>query len=157
MRIGVCFVCMGNICRSPTAEGVFRHLAKARGVLDRFDIDSAGLGDWHLGEPPNVRAQEVAKSHSITLEGNARLFTEGDFERFDYVVAMDHSNRDGLRLTARNEDDLGKIHLLREFDPQSAPDAEVPDPYNLGIEDYELVMDLCLRACAGLLDRLVVP
>jgi protein-tyrosine phosphatase len=154
MRIGVCFVCMGNICRSPTAEGVFRHLAKERGLLDRFDIDSAGMGDWHLGEPPNVRAQQVAKAHGITLEGRARQFAQSDFARFGHVLAMDHSNRDMLRQLARSEADLAKIHLLREFDPASPPDAEVPDPYERGIEDYELVMDLCLRACAGLLDRL---
>ena len=154
MAIGVCFVCAGNICRSPSAEGIFRHLAKERGVLDRFDVDSAGTGNWHVGEAPNARARDAAEARGIALQGTARQFLSVDFARFDYVVAMDHENRDHLRRMATSEKDLAKIHLLRAFDPTSPPDAEVPDPYYGGPADYELVIDLCLRACAGLLDRL---
>lgn len=154
MAIGVCFVCAGNICRSPSAEGIFRHLAKERGVLDRFDVDSAGTGNWHAGEAPNVRARDAAQARGIALEGTARRFEPADFARFDHVLAMDHENRDHLRRMATSEKDLVKIHLLREFDPASPPDAEVPDPYYGGVADYELVIELCLRACAGLLDRL---
>ena len=154
MAIGVCFVCAGNICRSPSAEGIFRHLARERRVLDRFDVDSAGTGDWHVGEAPSIRAREAAGARGIALEGNARQFQLLDFARFDYVLAMDHENRAHLRRIAPSEEDLAKIHLLREFDPTSPPDAEVPDPYHGGVDDYELVIELCLRACAGLLDRL---
>jgi protein-tyrosine phosphatase len=154
MAIGVCFVCAGNICRSPSAEGIFRHLAKERGVLDQFDVDSAGTGTWHVGEPPNVRARDAAQARGIALEGTARQFQPTDFARFDYVLAMDHANRDHLRRLATDERELAKIHLLREFDPASAPDAEVPDPYYGDMADYEVVIDLCLRACAGMLDRL---
>ena len=154
MAIGVCFVCAGNICRSPSAEGIFRHLARERGVLDRFDVDSAGTGNWHVGEAPNVRARAAAGARGVVLQGTARQFQPTDFERFDHVLAMDHENRDHLRRMVVREGDLAKIHLLLEFDPASAPDAEVPDPYYGGVADYELVIELCLRACAGLLDRL---
>jgi protein-tyrosine phosphatase len=153
MAIGVCFVCAGNICRSPSAEGIFRHLAKERGVLDRFDVSSAGTGTWHVGEPPNVRARDAAQARGITLEGIARQFQPSEFARFDYVLAMDHQNRDDVRGIATSKKDRAKIHLLREFDPTSPPDAEVPDPYYGGVADYELVIELCLRACAGFLDR----
>jgi protein-tyrosine phosphatase len=154
MAIGVCFVCAGNICRSPSAEGIFRHLAKERGVLDRFDVDSAGTGEWHVGEAPNIRARAAAGARGIALEGTARRFEPVDFARFDYVLAMDQENRDHLRRIATSDQDLAKVHLLRAFDPTSPPDAEVPDPYYGGPADYELVIELCLRACAGLLDRL---
>ena len=154
MAIGLCFVCAGNICRSPSAEGIFRHLAKERGVLDRFDVDSAGTGNWHVGEAPDIRARDAARARGIALEGVARRFEPVDFARFDYVLAMDHENRDHLRRLAPSDNDLTKIHLLCEFDPTSPPDAEVPDPYYGGQADYELVIELCLRACAGLLDRL---
>ena len=157
MAIGVCFVCAGNICRSPSAEGIFRHLAKERGLLHRFDVDSAGTGNWHVGEAPNVRARDAAQARGIALEGAARRFEPVDFRHFDYVLAMDHENRDHLRRIATSEKDLAKIHLLLEFDPTSPPDAEVPDPYYGGAADYELVIELCLRACAGLLDRLAPP
>jgi protein-tyrosine phosphatase len=152
--IGVCFVCAGNICRSPSAEGIFRHLAKERGVLDRFDVDSAGTGSWHVGEAPNVRARDAARARGITLEGKARQFEPTDFARFEHVLVMDHENRDHLRRIATREADLEKVHLLREFDPTSPPDAEVPDPYYGDAADYDLVIELCLRACEGLLDRL---
>lgn len=154
MPVGLCFVCAGNICRSPSAEGIFRHLARERGVLDGFAVDSAGTGTWHVGEPPNMRALVAARARGITLEGTARQFQPGDFARFDYVLAMDNANRDHLRRIATSESDRAKIHLLREFDPDSPAGAEVPDPYERGAPDYELVIDLCLRACAGLLDRL---
>jgi protein-tyrosine phosphatase len=155
-RIGVCFVCAGNICRSPTAEGTFRHLCQERGVLDRFDIDSAATGRWHLGEPPNSRAQEAAKARGITLEGKARQFTRDDFARFDHVLVMDHENRRDILRLAEGAD-KAKVQLLLAYDSESPPDAEVPDPYYGSFADYELVMELCMRACTGLLAALLNP
>ena len=109
MAVGLCFVCAGNICRSPSAEGIFRHLAKERGVLDRFDVDSAGTGNWHVGEAPDIRARDAARARGIALEGVARRFEPVDFARFDYVLAMDHENRDDLRRLAPSDNDLPKI------------------------------------------------
>jgi protein-tyrosine phosphatase len=154
-RIAVCFVCAGNICRSPTAEGIFRHLASERGAIDRFEIDSAGTGNWHEGEAPDPRAFRAAGARGIPLGGKARQFQPGDFARFDYVLALDATNAGNLRRLAQNPADAAKVHLLRSFDPASPEGAEVPDPYYGGPADYELVVDQCLAACAGLLDRLI--
>src|SRR5262245_42334662 len=91
-RIRVLFVCLGNICRSPLAEGVFLHLAQAAGVADRFEVDSAGTGDWHAGERPDSRATAVARKHGVELPSIARQVTRADFDRFDHIVAMDREN-----------------------------------------------------------------
>ena len=128
------FVCLGNICRSPTAEAVMRHLIKEEGLQEKILLDSAGLGDWHLGEARDARSQAVGHRRGIPLEGVARQFSGPDFDRFDYVLAMDRQNRDGL---------------LR-----IAPDAEVPDPYYGGPQGFDEVFDICLAACEGLLAEL---
>ncbi|MEA2283438.1 MAG: low molecular weight protein-tyrosine phosphatase [Solirubrobacteraceae bacterium] len=152
----ILFVCMGNICRSPTAEGVMRRLLREAGLDDAVEIDSAGTGGWHAGEPPDARAAEAAGRRGIVLEGAARQVTAADFEAFDLLVAMDRENLRELLALAPDEEAAEKVRLLREFDPASADagDLDVPDPYYGGERGFERVLDLVEAACRGLLDEL---
>jgi protein-tyrosine phosphatase len=148
------FVCLGNICRSPTAEAVMRHLIKKEGLEEKVLLDSAGLGDWHVGNARDARSQAVGRKRGVPLEGMARQFTASDFARFDYVLAMDRQNRSGLLALAPDDAARAKVRLLRSFDPASPPDAEVPDPYYGGPRGFDEVFDICEAACAGLLAHL---
>jgi protein-tyrosine phosphatase len=149
--VRICFVCLGNICRSPTAEAVMRHLVAEAGLGGSIAIASAGTGDWHVGEPRDRRSQSVGRTRGIPLGGTAQQFTASDFDRFDHVIAMDRSNRDDLVRMARDERDRAKVRLLRSFDPEADKDADVPDPYYGGPHGFENVFDICERACRGLL------
>ena len=151
--IRVCMVCLGNICRSPTAEAAMRHLVAAEGLAKAISIESAGTGSWHVGEPPDERAQEAGRRRGIVVEGEARQFRARDFERFDLVIAMDRTNRDSLVKLAPNEQARAKVHLLRSFDPASARDLDVPDPYYGGRDGFDRVFDICEAGCRGLLDH----
>lgn len=155
-RRSILFICMGNICRSPLAEGVFLHLARKRGIADRFEVDSAGTGGWHAGEPPDPRATAVAEKHGVVLVSRARRVDPArDFSRFEYLIAMDRLNlRELKRLGAPEK----QLHLLRRFDPATAglPDTalEVPDPYYGGPDGFDAVFEMVRAACNGLLDKL---
>jgi low molecular weight protein-tyrosine phosphatase len=151
----ILFVCMGNICRSPTAEGVMRRLVREEGLEHDFEIDSAGTGSWHAGDSPDRRATAAAASRGITLEGAARQVRPRDFEHFDLLLAMDRENLRELRTFSPDGDVAGKARLLREFDPASAgaPDLDVPDPYYGGPGGFEEVLDLVDAACRGLLEE----
>src|SRR4051794_2158649 len=151
----ILFVCMGNICRSPTAEGVMRSLLREEGLEDEIEIDSAGTGGWHVGAPPDERATEAASRRGIVLDGAARRVTREDFERFDLLVAMDRENVAELRHLAPDDAARAKIRLLREFDPPSAGarHLDVPDPYYGGPRGFDDVLDLVEAACRGLLDE----
>jgi protein-tyrosine phosphatase len=149
--VRVCFVCLGNICRSPTAEAVMRYLVVGGGLEGRIAIASAGTGDWHVGDPRDRRSQAVGAARGIALEGSAQQFTTADFDRHDHVIAMDRSNRDELLRLARTDRDRAKVRLLRSFDPAAPRDAEVPDPYYGGPRGFEDVFDLCEAACRGLI------
>jgi protein-tyrosine phosphatase len=153
-QVRVSFVCLGNICRSPTAEAVMRHLVEQAGLTDRIIIDSAGLGDWHVGGPRDSRSQKVGRKRGMALEGVARQFQAGDFDRFDHVLAMDRQNRAGLLALAPDDAARAKVRMLRSFDPASPPDAEVPDPYYGGPQGFDQVFDICEAACRGLLAHL---
>ena len=152
----ILFVCMGNICRSPTAEGVMRHLVREAGLEDEIVIDSAGTGGWHAGDPPDRRATAAARARGMTLEGGARQITVNDFEDFDLLLAMDRDNLAGIRAIAPDEEAAAKARLLREYDPASAgaPDLDVPDPYYGGPQGFETVLDQVEAACRGLLDEI---
>jgi protein-tyrosine phosphatase len=149
----ILFVCMGNICRSPTAEGVMRRLLREEGLEDAVELESAGTGGWHAGEPPDARAAEAAARRGIALDGAARQVTADDFERFDLLVAMDRENLRELLAIAPSDEGAEKVRLLREFDPASADagDLDVPDPYYGGERGFERVLDLVTAACRGLL------
>jgi protein-tyrosine phosphatase len=149
----ICFVCLGNICRSPTAEGVFRKLAVDAALEARLTIDSAGTGAWHVGELPDPRSRDAASRRGYDLTHRARKFTPGDFDRFDLVLAMDRDNYDSLQRLARGRTHVPPIRLLRSFDASAPADAEVPDPYSGEDDGFEHVLDICERACRGLLDH----
>jgi protein-tyrosine phosphatase len=152
----ILFVCLGNICRSPTAEGVMRHVVRDEGLEDRIEIDSAGTGGWHVGAPPDERATAAARKRSIVLDGAARKFSPDDFDSYDLILAMDAENRRDLLGLAPDDDARAKVRLLREFDPDSdgAADLDVPDPYYGGDDGFEHVLDLVDSAARGLVDHL---
>jgi protein-tyrosine phosphatase len=147
---------MGNICRSPTAEAVMRDLLRREGLEAEVEIDSAGTGEWHVGDPPDRRSTAAARTRGIVMEGAARQVTAADFRHYDLLLAADELNAAALRAVAPDGDAAAKVRLLREFDPASvaAGDLEVPDPYYGGADGFDHVLDLVDAACRGLLDHL---
>ena len=152
-KIGVLFVCMGNICRSPLAEGVFRAEVSRAGLTDRFEIDSAGIGDWHAGELPDPRTRAVAKRRGLDLTSRARQLSADDLDRFDFIVAMDEDNLRGISRLRSVSPPGVEVRRLREFD-READALDVPDPYYGGDDGFENVHDMVERACAGLLEHI---
>lgn len=150
----VLFVCSGNICRSPSAEAVFKKITETMGFNDRYEIDSAGTGGWHEGETADRRMQEHAKKRGYNLTSIARKFKPySDFDHFDLIIGMDDHNIRSLKSMARNTSDLVKIHKMTDFALESNYD-EIPDPYYGGGEGFELVLDLLEDSCKGLLKKL---
>ena len=152
--IHLCFVCLGNICRSPTAEGVMCNLLERHNLQDQISVESAGTSSWHIGDPPDARSQATAESRGIMLTSRSSQFHSRDFARFDYVIAMDNRNLESLERMAPDDGARKKIHLLRSFDADSEPDAEVPDPYYGGPTGFDVVLDVCIAGCEGLLAHL---
>jgi protein-tyrosine phosphatase len=145
----ILFVCLGNICRSPTAEGVMRRLVEEQGLQDQIEIDSAGTGGWHVGAPPDERATEAARRRGTTLAGAARRFDPAtDFDRFDLILAMDAENRRDLLALAPDDEARAKVRLFLPGD------RDVPDPYYGGADGFERVLDLVEDASRLLLDEL---
>lgn len=143
----VLFVCLGNICRSPLAEGVFRHTVAAAGLEDRFIIDSAGTGGWHQGNPPDPRSVGIAAQYGIDISNlRARQVTQNDANRFDLILAMDLDNLTNLRRIPNSENT--RLFL-------TAPDREVPDPYYGGPNGFETVYRMVKDGCLSLLDELM--
>jgi len=148
--VRICFVCAGNICRSPTAFGVMKKLVEDAGLAHAITLDSAGTGAWHVGELPDPRTRAAAAKRGLELASRARQLTRADLERFDLVVVMDADNlRHVQRMVGGRT--APEVHLLRSFDPEAPAGAPVPDPYYEGDHGFEHVLDLCERACAGLL------
>lgn len=155
MPTKILFVCLGNICRSPLAEGIFAHLAEEAGRGSDFEIDSAGLGGWHVGELPDPRSRAVAQAHGIRLDRRARQFERRDFDQYDLIVAMDRENKsDLLSFSNLSSAHRAKIKLLREFDPQADGDLDVPDPYYGRAEGFERVYQMIERSARELLKSL---
>ena len=143
------FVCLGNICRSPMAEGIFLHLAKQRGLGDRFVVDSAGTGGWHAGCRADPRALAISKRFGVALPSIARQVRTSDFEAFDLILAMDRSNRDDLlKLGATN------VRLMRSFEPGLTGEHDVPDPYSGDDDEFVRVYEMLTRSCEGLIEHL---
>ncbi|MHC4908509.1 MAG: low molecular weight protein-tyrosine-phosphatase [Planctomycetota bacterium] len=149
----VLFICMGNICRSPLAEGLFLHKIALRNVSGRFEVDSAGTGGWHAGERADRRMRTVAGSHGITLPSRARQVEAADFAHFHALVCMDEDNRAALLAAGAPSD---KISLLLEHD-STTKERNVPDPYYGGTDGFEHVYDLVDSACDALLAGLLPP
>ncbi len=152
----VLFVCLGNICRSPTAEAVMARLVVEADLEHAIELDSAGTGAWHVGSPPDERATAAAAARGIAPRGAARQVAAEDFERFDLLLAMDADNHRNLRDLAPHAEGAAKVRMLREFDPASAGavNLDVPDPYYGGEDGFDDVLDLIEAACAGLLAEL---
>ncbi|MBP0593117.1 low molecular weight phosphotyrosine protein phosphatase [Paraburkholderia sp. LEh10] len=163
--VAICFVCLGNICRSPTAEGVMRHMLAEAKLADLVIVDSAGTGDWHIGEAPDERAQRAARSRGYDLSTfRGRQIRAIDFERFDLIIAMDDKNVAALRQVCPPAQ-RDKIRLLMDFATgavasgaidveKGAPGfdtREVVDPYFGGGDGFETVLDQCEAACRGLI------
>ena len=150
----VLFVCLGNICRSPTAEGVFRKTVQSRGLDARFEIDSAGTGDWHINSPPDQRARRAAARRGVDLDAlRARQISAADLAAFDYLIAMDRDNYADLQRLAGAQHQH-KVHLFLSFSAGAERD-EVPDPYYGGAQGFDQVLDLIERASSDLLDHII--
>jgi protein-tyrosine phosphatase len=148
--LNILFICTGNICRSPLAEGIFTHMVSNAGRASEFDIQSAGTGSWHVGEQPDRRSIATAASHGIDItRQRARRITMKDFGRFDLILAMDHDNMRSLRETAPPEA-LAKIHLFDAY--TSGGRTDVPDPYYGGPEGFEQVYTMLFAGCIRLLE-----
>jgi protein-tyrosine phosphatase len=150
--VRICFVCLGNICRSPTAEAVMAHRLAEAGLDGLVVVESAGTGNWHIGEPADARARAEAGRRGIPMSGRAQQFTRADFARFDLVLAMDAENVAALRRIAPAGAEE-RVRLFRSFDPDAAHH-EVPDPYFGGEDGFTAVFDMVDAACRGLIDHL---
>ncbi|MEX2573391.1 MAG: low molecular weight protein-tyrosine-phosphatase [Balneolaceae bacterium] len=148
----ICFVCLGNICRSPTGEGVLQHLINKNGLQDYFHIDSAGTSAYHLGEPANTNSQRVANKHGIELTSLARRFEKTDLDSFDLILAMDEENYQNL-IESAEDNHVRKIKKLRDFDPLPG-DGNVPDPYHGGMDGFDKVYRIIYRSSEALLESL---
>lgn len=149
----ILFVCLGNICRSPAAEGIFRQIVEEEGASGLFDIDSAGTGNYHIGELPDRRMRLHARNRGIELTHRCRQVDIEDFENFDLIIGMDSSNLHNLRQMAPSVEAARKIHSMAEFFSSDARFDHVPDPYYEGSEGFELVLDLLNDGCRNLFNR----
>ncbi len=154
MEIKVLFVCLGNICRSPLAEGLFREKVQARGLDHVFHIDSSGTGDYHIGELPDPRTRANAEENGLELTSRARQFHRGDYDEFTYIIPMDSSNRSNIHQLDPDGRYREKVILMRYFDPHD-PEADVPDPYFGGKDGFQNVFTILDRSTENLLDWLI--
>ncbi len=153
--IKVLFVCLGNICRSPTAHGVFQHRVKQLGLDKKIEVDSAGTGSWHIGKAPDNRTSRTAQLRGYDLTAlRARQVSEADFYVFDYILAMDKANLSELK-AIEPEDFRGELRLFLDFTDTDIEHAEVPDPYYGSGDGFERVLDMVENASEGLLNRII--
>ena len=153
MKVKVIFVCLGNICRSPMAEAIFKHLVRKANIHERFEITSAGTADYHINCQPDHRTLEICKTKDILIDHCGRQLSAEDLDYYDYVVAMDLNNLTHIKRLAKSSEQLKKIHLMRHFSTPNQ-DLIVPDPYYGNIKDFEHVYDILTEACQALLDRI---
>ena len=147
----ILFVCLGNICRSPSAEAVMNAFVKRQGLEDEIKVDSAGILAWHSGEPADRRMQTHATERGYELTGVSRQITIDDFEKFDVIIGMDHENMRDLRALDTENKYIDKLYMMTGF-CRSIPADSVPDPYYGGATGFENVLDILEDACGGLLD-----
>ncbi|HEX7097212.1 MAG TPA: low molecular weight protein-tyrosine-phosphatase [Acidimicrobiales bacterium] len=152
--IRICFVCLGNICRSPTAEAVMRELLREAGLTAEIEVDSAGTAGWHIGQAPDQRAVEEANRRGVRIVHRGRQFVRSDFDNYDLILAMDHDNHRELLRLAPNPEAAAKVRYLRSFDPEAHGAVEILDPYYGTSEDFARAYDEIEAACRGLLEEL---
>ena len=151
--VSVCFVCLGNICRSPTAEGIMLSKIRDQNLELQIHIDSAGTSAYHVGETADSRSRDCAQKRGYHLPSRARQFTTVDLDRFDYIIAMDTSNLQNILRLCTNEEQKKKVYLFRDFDGNEGP-KDVPDPYYGGASGFDDVLDICERCCDNFIDFL---
>lgn len=154
-KYNILFVCLGNICRSPAAQGVMQRMVDERGLSDRFHIDSAGTGGWHIGDLPDKRMRVHARPRGYELTHRARKVQPADFEDFDLIVGMDAANVDDLCRMAATPEQQRKVVMMGDYIRLYPHYDHVPDPYYEGSEGFELVLDLLQDACGHLLDEIM--
>ena len=159
MKTKVLFICLGNICRSPAADGVMHHLVEQQGLSDLFEIDSAGIGNWHVGDLPDRRMRQCGQLRGYRFDHRARQIHTDDFAQFDYIIGMDHENMTALQhlksQAANRGEDRATLLCLADFlSAKYKGQATVPDPYYGSQKDFEFALDLIEDACAGLLEHL---
>jgi protein-tyrosine phosphatase len=153
--IKVLFVCLGNICRSPLAEGVFKQHVSEAGLEQKIAVDSAGTSGWHIGDPPDPRSIDIARKRGMLLDSVGRKAVAEDFLHFDYIIAMDQQNLSDMRsLQQSNDEGAAKLHLMRDFDEVGVGE-DVPDPYYGGPEGFARVFNMLERSCRNLLEEIV--
>lgn len=148
-QVSILFVCLGNICRSPMAEGVFRQIVEQHNCSARFTIDSAGTLGYHQGELPDSRMMYHASKRGYELTHRSRKFKRSDFDYYDWIIAMDDNNFEDLKAIATTTEEVAKIHRMVEFSEKLSP-THIPDPYYGGAEGFDHVIDLLEDACQGL-------
>lgn len=148
----ICFVCLGNICRSPTAEGVLQHIVRQQRLESYFEIDSAGMSAYHIGEAANSKSRDTARKHGVELLSRARQFDAFDLSYFDLILAMDEDNYYDILSLDQSKSYRDKVVMLRSFDPEPG-DGNVPDPYYGGIDGFERVFNVINRSCETLIGK----
>lgn len=149
----VLFVCLGNICRSPAAEGILRKLIEKEGLSDKIIVTSCGLGDWHLGQLPDYRIRQAAAERGITLTTRAKPFLSNYLDEFDYVLCADQEVIDQVHQYAKNPHQKSKIRLMTHF-AKAFKGRSIPDPYYAGDSAFDHILDILEDACSGLLEEL---
>ncbi len=152
--IEVRFVCLGNICRSPLAHGIFEKLVAQEGLQAEIRVSSAGTGSWHVGSPPDERMQQTANKYGVQLNSRGQHFQGSDFHDADLILAMDHSNLMSLQQIAPDPKQTEKLRLFRSFDPEADGNLDVPDPYYGGGKGFEIVYQIVERTCPRILEFL---
>lgn len=148
------FICLGNICRSPAAEGITKKMLAERGMADSIAVDSAGIGGWHVGQLPDSRMRRHGAAHGYTFNSRARQFCAADFSRFSHIVVMDDENYKAITRMATTEADRRKVLRMADFLRRHPAQTSIPDPYYGGESGFELVIELLEDACEGLLDHI---
>ena len=155
MKIRILFVCLGNICRSPAAEGILKAMVEEKGLQDDFYIDSAGIGNWHVGDLPDRRMRHHGMLHGYDFASRARQVCSADFERFDLIIVMDDDNYYDIKRFATMPGDMDKVHLIHDYFIRYKGRQYVPDPYYGDDSDFELAINLLEDACQGIIEEVV--